>query len=60
MVKLLDLSLGGAFISADNLPPIDPEMKIMLEIPYQNRSGTVELAGTVRRYSEEGLGIEFF
>ena len=60
LAKLLDLSRGGAFISADNLPPIETEMNVQLTIPYENKPGAVELAGTVRRLSENGIGVEFF
>jgi len=60
MVELLDLSLGGVFLSADNLPPIEPQIKVSLSIPYEKKPWSVQLPGTVRRLSEKGLGIEFF
>jgi hypothetical protein len=60
LAKLLDLSRGGAFISTENLPPIETEMNVSLSIPYENEQGTVNLPGTVRRLSEKGFGVEFF
>ena len=60
LAKLLDLSRGGAFISSDNLPPIETEMNVSLSIPYENENGKVNLSGTVRRLSEKGFGVEFF
>jgi len=55
-----DLSLGGAFIAGDHLPPIEDETNMTLAIPYDYKSGIVKLNGTVRRITDRGIGIEFF
>jgi hypothetical protein len=60
IVPLKDLSLGGAFIAGDHLPPIENEKSVSLSIPFENQSETVKLHGTVRRVTEGGIGIEFF
>jgi hypothetical protein len=60
IVLLKDLSLGGAFIAGDHLPPIENEKPVSLLIPFMQKSETVKLHGTVRRVTEQGIGIEFF
>lgn len=60
IVLLKDFSLGGAFIAGDHLPPIEQEMHVFLDIPYENKPGTARLQGTVRRITDSGIGIEFF
>ena len=59
-VLLKDLSLGGAFIAGDHLPPIGDETNVSLAIPYEDKPGAVELKGTIRRVTDSGVGIEFF
>jgi hypothetical protein len=60
IAEISDLSLSGAFISGDHLPPIEQEAKVTLSIPYENKPWAVELTGTVRRLTEKGFGVEFF
>ena len=60
IVLLKNLSLGGAFIAGDHLPPIEIEKSVSLAIPFENKPEKVNLHGTVRRVTESGVGIEFF
>jgi hypothetical protein len=60
IVLLKDLSLGGAFIAGDHLPPVENETPVSLSIPFENKPEAVKLQGTVRRVTEGGIGIEFF
>jgi hypothetical protein len=57
---LKNLSLSGAFIAAAHLPTIENEKTVSLSIPYEDKPGTITLNGTVRRVTENGIGIEFF
>lgn len=60
IVLLKNLSLGGAFIAGDQLPPIEKEKIVSLSIPRADKLGAIELSGTVRRVTDNGIGIEFF
>jgi hypothetical protein len=59
-VFMKDISLGGAFISGDHLPPLNKEMRVILTVPDEDTFDTATLSGTVRRLTEDGAGIEFF
>ena len=59
-VFMKDISLGGAFISGDHLPPLNKEMRVILTVPDEDTFGTATLNGTVRRLTDEGAGIAFF
>ena len=59
-MKLEDLSLGGAFVSGEDLPLMELEDNVELTIPFSDKQKEVELTGTVRRITENGVGIEFF
>ena len=60
VVIIRDISLGGAFIAGDHLPPLNEEMHVILTIPRENKFGTAKINGTVRRITKGGVGIEFF
>jgi hypothetical protein len=57
---LQNLSLSGAFIAGDYLPPIEIDIPVSLSIPFEIKPETVKLTGTVRWVAESGMGIEFF
>ena len=59
-VLLLNLSLSGAFIAGDHLPPIEIDSPVSLSIPFAIKPEAVNLPGTIRRLTESGIGIEFF
>ena len=59
-VLLQDLSLSGASIAGDHLPPIEIDSPVSLSIPFEIKPETVNLRGTIRRLTESGIGIEFF
>jgi hypothetical protein len=59
-VFMKDISLGGAFISGDHLPPLTKEMHVILTVPDEDTFETATLYGTVRRLTDDGAGIEFF
>ena len=59
-VFMKDISLGGAFISGDHLPPLNKEMHVILTVPDEDTFDTATLNGTVRRLTDGGAGIEFF
>jgi hypothetical protein len=58
--EIKDISLGGAFVSLDNLPTVEPDDEIHLTIPYAFQKKEITLKGRVTRYAENGIGIEFF
>jgi len=60
VVFLRNISLGGAFIAGDHVPPLKEEMHVILTVPYEDTFGTAKLNGTVRRVTDDGVGIEFF
>ena len=60
VVFMKDISLGGAFISGDHLPPLQEETHVILTVPDEDRFETATLNGTVRRITDHGVGIEFF
>ncbi len=60
ITELLDLSLGGAFISADSIPHIETGNQVSIAIPFVNKPNEIELKGTVLRLYGEGAGVEFF
>ena len=60
ITELLDLSLGGAFISADSIPHIETGKQVSIEIPFVNKPSEIELKGTVQRLFGKGAGVEFF
>ena len=59
-VFMRDISLGGAFIAGEHLPPLSKEMHVTLTIPDEDKFGTAKLNGTVIRVTDDGIGIEFF
>jgi hypothetical protein len=58
--EIKDISLGGAFISLDNLPAMEPDDEVRITIPYCFQNKDITLRGRVTRYAENGVGIEFF
>ena len=60
ITELLDLSLGGAFISADGIPHIETGKQVSIVIPFVNKPSEIELKGTVQRLFGKGAGVEFF
>jgi hypothetical protein len=60
IAELLDLSLGGAFISADSIPHIETGKQVSIAIPFVNKPSEIELKGTVQRLFGKGAGVEFF
>ncbi len=60
ITELLDLSLGGAFISADSIPHIETGKEVSLSIPFVNQPSEIEIKGTVQRLFGRGVGVEFF
>lgn len=59
-VFMKDISLGGAFISGDHLPPLKEDMHVILTVPDEDTFDTATLNGTVRRLTDDGAGIAFF
>jgi len=60
ITELLDLSLGGAFISADSIPHMETGKQVSLAIPFVNKPSEIELKATVQRLFGMGAGVEFF
>ena len=60
ITELLDLSLGGAFISADSIPHIETGKEVLLEIPFTKKPNGIEIKGTVQRVFRKGAGVKFF
>jgi len=60
ITELLDLSLGGAFISADSIPHIETGKQVSIAIPFVNKLSEIEISGTVQRLFGKGAGVEFF
>jgi len=60
ITELLDLSLGGAFVSADSIPHMETGKQVSIEIPFVNKPSEIELKGTVQRLFGKGAGVEFF
>ena len=58
--EIKDISLGGAFISLDNIPAVEPDDEVHVTIPYAFQKKDLTLKGRVTRYAENGVGIEFF
>ncbi len=60
ITELLNLSLGGAFISADSIPHIETGKQVSLGIPFVNKPNEIEIKATVQRLFGMGAGVEFF
>ncbi len=60
ITELLELSLGGAFISADSIPHIETGKQVSITIPFVNKPSEIELNGTVQHLFGKGAGVEFF
>ena len=58
--EIKDISLGGAFISFDTMPAVNPDDEVSLTIPYASQNKDITLKGRVARYAENGIGVEFF
>ena len=58
--EIKDISLSGAFISLDNMPFVEPDDEVQVTIPYASLKKDITLRGRVKRYAENGVGIEFF
>ncbi len=60
ITEILDLSLGGAFISADSIPHMETGKQVSIAIPFVNKPSEIELKGTVQRLFGKGAGLQFF
>ena len=60
ITELLNLSLGGAFVSVDNIPQIETGRQISIAIPFVKQASEVELKGTVQHLFGKGAGVMFF
>jgi hypothetical protein len=60
ITELLDLSLGGAFISADSIPHMETGKQVSITIPFVHKPSEIEIKGTVQRLFGTGAGVEFF
>jgi hypothetical protein len=60
ITELLDLSLGGAFVSVDSIPQIETGKQISIAIPFVKYASEIELKGTVQHLFGKGAGVEFF
>ena len=58
--EIKDISLGGAFIYINNIPPIEDGDDVSVTIPFAYQHKEVQLKARVMRYAEEGLGVAFF
>ena len=52
-----DISVGGCFIKALESMPIGSKINLVFQIPGSSRY--VEALGEVKRFQENGMGIEF-
>jgi len=59
MAELMDLSLGGAFVSGDIIPHMETGEKCSLIIPFALKQNELKISGAVKRLSEGGAGFEF-
>lgn len=55
--EIRDISLGGAFITAERIIPVGNE--ILITVPTPKSTRFVSLRGTVERISDDGFAISF-
>lgn len=56
-VTLQNLSLGGAFVTYHDRPPMGQRVQIAFTIPIEDHR--IEVGGAVRWGTGEGIGIQF-
>lgn len=58
--ELKDISLSGAFIYMNTIPPIEYGDEVFVTIPFAYQNKQIQLKAQVMRYAEDGLGVAFF
>jgi len=54
-----NISMGGALVSAINLPRLEKETEIIITVPFATQKGGIKRKAIVRWVKNDEFGIEF-